>query len=86
MLAGLDLLLTAVFCTADGLLLERGKDARGSVRDAELVTLAVAREVMGVDHDAGLLSVARRGLGRVFAKLPLAAWLPQAARRRGDRR
>jgi hypothetical protein len=63
-----DLLLAAVFCTAEGLLLERGKDAGGSVRDAELVTLAVAREVVGIDRDAGLLSFAKRRLGRLFAK------------------
>jgi hypothetical protein len=31
-----------VFCTAEDLLPEKGKNAGGSVRDAELVTLAVA--------------------------------------------
>jgi metal-sulfur cluster biosynthetic enzyme len=42
MLADLDLLLTAVFCTADDLLPEKAKNARRSVTDAEVVTLAVA--------------------------------------------
>ena len=42
MLADLDLLLIAVFCTADDLLPEGRKNARRSVTDAEVVTLAVA--------------------------------------------
>ncbi len=46
MLADLDLLLTAVFCTADDLLPEKAKNAKRSVTDAEVVTLAVAQQVM----------------------------------------
>ena len=42
MLADLDLLLTAVFCAADDLLPEKAKNARRSVTDAEVVTLATA--------------------------------------------
>jgi hypothetical protein len=49
MLADVDLLLIAVFWTADDLLPERGKNARRSVTDAEVVTLAVAQEMMGID-------------------------------------
>ena len=60
MLADLDLLLIAVFCTADDLLPERCENARRSVTDAEVVTLAVAREMMGIDHDAEFLALARR--------------------------
>ena len=41
MLADLDLLLIAVFCTADDLLPESVRNARRSVTDAEVVTLAV---------------------------------------------
>jgi hypothetical protein len=41
--ADLDLLLTAVFVTADDLLPERAKNARRSVTDAEVVTLSASR-------------------------------------------
>jgi metal-sulfur cluster biosynthetic enzyme len=54
MLADLDLLLTAVFCTADDLLPEKAKNARRSVTDAEVVTLAVAQAIMGIDTDHGV--------------------------------
>ena len=70
MLADLDLLLCAVFCTADDLLPESGKNARRSVTDAEVVTLAVAQEMMGIDHDAEFLAVARKRLSHLFGKLP----------------
>jgi hypothetical protein len=70
MLADLDLLLCAVFCTADDLLPGSGKNARRSVTDAEVVTLAVAQEVMGIDHDAEFLSIARTRLAHLFPKLP----------------
>jgi hypothetical protein len=43
MLADLDLLLTAVFCTADDLLPEKQKNARRRLTDAEVVTLCIAR-------------------------------------------
>ena len=42
MLADLDLLLIAVFCTADDLLPVRPKNARRMLTDAEVVTLCVA--------------------------------------------
>jgi hypothetical protein len=70
MLADLDLLLCAVFCTADDLLPEKEKNARRSVTDAEVVTLAVAQEMMGIDHDAEFLAIARRRLGHLFPRLP----------------
>jgi hypothetical protein len=70
MLADLDLLLIAVFCTADDLLPESSMNARRSVTDAEVVTLAVAQEMLGIDHDAEFLALARRLLGHLFPKLP----------------
>ena len=47
MLADLDLLLIAVFCTADDLLPEPAKNARRVLTDAEVVTLAVAQAIIG---------------------------------------
>jgi hypothetical protein len=38
------------------------------VTDAEVVTLAVAQEMMGVDHHAEALARAERRLGHLFAK------------------
>ena len=70
MLADLDLLLTAVFCTADDLLPEREKNARRSLTDAEVATLCVAQAVMGMSSDREFLAVARRRLGALFPKLP----------------
>lgn len=71
MLADLDLLLTAVFCTADDLLPEREKNARRSLTDAEVATLCVAQAVMGISSDREFLAVARHRLGALFPKLPL---------------
>ncbi len=70
MLADLDLLLTAVFCTADDLLPEKAKNARRSVTDAEVVTLAVAQAIMGVPSDDRFLRLAGRSLKGLFPKLP----------------
>jgi len=70
MLADLDLLLTAVFCTADDLLPEKAKNARRSVTDAEVVTLAVAQAIMGVSSDDRFLRLAKRALKELFPKLP----------------
>jgi hypothetical protein len=52
MLADLDLLLTAVFATADDLLPWRRRNARRSVTDAEVVTLAVAQAIMDIPPTA----------------------------------
>jgi len=71
MLADLDLLLTAVFAAADDLLPERRENARRSVTDAEVVTLAVAQAIMDVPSDREFLAVAARRLGQLFPKLPL---------------
>jgi Transposase DDE domain len=70
MLADLDLLLTAVFCTADDLLPQRKKNARRSLTDAEVATLCVAQAVMGISSDREFLAVAERRLGGLFPKLP----------------
>jgi hypothetical protein len=70
MIADLDLLLCAVFCTADDLLPERAGNARRRVTDAEVVTLAVAQEMLGVDHDAEFLARAPRLIGHLFPRLP----------------
>jgi hypothetical protein len=70
MLADLDLLLTAVFCTADDLLPARGKNARRSVTDAEVVTLCVAQAVMDVASDEEFLAIAKKRLGHLIPKLP----------------
>jgi transposase len=70
MLADLDLLLTAVFCTADDLLPEKRRNARRSVTDAEVVTLCVAQQLMKISSDREFLAVARRQLGELFPKLP----------------
>lgn len=70
MLADLDLLLTAVFCTADDLLPEKAKNARRSLTDAEVATLCVAQAVMDISSDREFLAVAKRQLGMLFPKLP----------------
>lgn len=70
MLADLDLLLIAVFCTADDLLPERPRNARRSVTDAEVVTLCVAQAIMGVPSDERFLRLARKQLGHLFPRLP----------------
>ncbi|HWI71411.1 MAG TPA: IS982 family transposase [Baekduia sp.] len=70
MLADLDLLLTAVFCTADDLLPEPSRNARRRVTDAEVVTLAVAQAIMGITSDDRFLRLARRSLKDLFPQLP----------------
>jgi hypothetical protein len=71
MLADLDLLLTAVFAVADDLLPWRKKNARRSVTDAEVVTLAVAQAIMDIPSDREFLNAARGRLSHLFPKLPL---------------
>ena len=70
MLADLDLLLTAVFATADDLLPDRRKNARRSVTDAEVVTLAVAQAIMDIASDREFLTVARARLCHLIPRLP----------------
>jgi DDE family transposase len=70
MLADLDLLLIAVFCTADDLLPERAENAKRIVTDAEVVTLCVAQAMMGIPSDPRFLAAARKRLGHLFPTLP----------------
>ena len=70
MLADLDLLLIAVFCTADDLLPEAVKNARRILTDAEVVTLAVAQAIMGISSDARFIKTARKQLAHLFPVLP----------------
>jgi len=60
--ADLDLLLIAVFCTADDLLPKRAKNARRMVTDAEVITLAVAQQLLGINSDERFCAGAARGL------------------------
>ena len=70
MLADLDLLLIAVFCTADDLLPEPAKNARRILTDAEVVTLCVAQAIMGISSDTRFLKRARKQLAHLFPVLP----------------
>ena len=70
MLADLDLLLIAVFCTADDLLPARGENARRRITDAEVVTLCVAQAMMGIPSDERFLAVAAKRLSHLFPRLP----------------
>jgi hypothetical protein len=70
--ADLDLLLTAVFVTADDLLPERAKNARRSVTDAEVVTLCVAQ------------AIARTRLCHLFPSIPGQAGYHKRRRRLTD--
>jgi hypothetical protein len=70
MLADLELLLIAVFCTADDLLPERARNPRRSVTDAEVVTLCVAQAIMGIPSDRRFLAVAGKRLAHLFPRLP----------------
>jgi hypothetical protein len=70
MLADLDLLLIAVFCTADDLLPKKAGNARRIVTDAEVVTLCVAQSMMGIPSDPRFLAAARKRLGHLFPMLP----------------
>jgi hypothetical protein len=69
MLADLDLLLTAVFCTADDLLPEGKKNARRRLTDAEVATLCVAQAIMGVGSDERFVKIARKRLSHLFPGL-----------------
>src|SRR2546428_7657034 len=51
--ADLDLLLTAVYVTADDLLPCKPENAKRSVTDAEVVTLCVAQAIMGIRLTGG---------------------------------
>lgn len=68
--ADLDLLLIAVFCTADEFLPSRAKNAKRMVTDAEVVTLAVAQQLLGITSDEQFCQTAPRRLGHLFPQLP----------------
>jgi len=68
--ADLDTLCIAVYCTADDLLPTACPNARRLLTDAELVTLCVAQQAMGIPSDRRFLAVARRRLAHLFPRLP----------------
>jgi hypothetical protein len=68
--ADLDLLLTAVYVTADDLLPVKPGNARRSVTDAEVVTLCVAQAIMGIPSDRRFLAAASKRLRHLFPRLP----------------
>jgi Transposase DDE domain len=68
--ADLDLLLIAVYVTADDLLPEKPENARRSLTDAEVVTLCVAQAIMGIPSDRRFLRTARKQLRHLFPTLP----------------
>ena len=73
MLADLDLLLTAVFCTADDLLPVAVKNARRILTDAEVVTLAWLRRSWGSPRTPRFIKIARKQL---LAPVPLCRTAP----------
>jgi hypothetical protein len=79
--ADLDLLLTAVFVTADDLLPEKPKNARRRITDAEVVTLCVAQAIMGIPSDRRFLAVARKHLIHLFPEIPRQAGYYKRRRR-----
>jgi hypothetical protein len=84
MLADLDLLLIAVFCAADDLLPQRAENARRSVTDAEVVTLAVAQAIMGISSDERFIAVAAKRLVHLFPRLPKRPGFHKRRRRLSD--
>jgi len=70
MLADLDLLLIAVFCTADDLLPRGTANVRRRITDAEVVTLCVAQAIMGIPSDERFLAVAAKRLAHLFPQRP----------------
>jgi hypothetical protein len=70
MLADLDLLLIAVFCTADDFLPKRARNARRRITDAEVITLCIAQAMLGIPSDERFLALAARRLSHLFPCLP----------------
>jgi transposase len=68
--ADLDTLCIAVYCTADDLLPEKGRNAARRITDAEVVALCVAQAIMGIPSDRRFLAVARKRLAHLFPELP----------------
>jgi hypothetical protein len=84
MLADLDLLLIAVYCTADDLLPMPVKNARRILTDAEVVTLAVAQAMMGITSDARFIRTARKQLVHLFPVVPNRPGYLKRRQRLGD--
>ena len=82
--ADLDLLLTAVYVTADDLLPEKPGNAKRSVTDAEVVTLCVAQAIMGIPSDRRFLAVASKHLRHLFPAIPHQAGYFKRRRRLAD--
>jgi hypothetical protein len=82
--ADLDLLLIAVYVTADDLLPEKPENARRSVTDAEVVTLCVAQAIMGIPSDRRFLAVASKYLRHLFPRIPGQAGYYKRRRRLTD--
>jgi hypothetical protein len=82
--ADLDLLLIAVYVTADDLLPDKPENARRSVTDAEVVTLCVAQAIMGIPSDRRFLRTARKQLRHLFPTLPGQAGYFKRRRRLAD--
>ena len=68
--ADLDLLLIAVYCTADDFLPQGPENARRRISDAEVITLCIAQAMIGIPSDERFLRAARRQLGHLFPRLP----------------
>lgn len=68
--ADLDLLLIAVYCTADDLLPAKAANARRRIADAEVITLCIAQAMLGVASDERFLAAARHRLSHLFPALP----------------
>jgi hypothetical protein len=67
--ADLDLLLIAVYCTAHDLLPIRAPNARRVLTDAEVVTLCVAQQLLGISCDEKFWAGAHKRLGHLFPRL-----------------
>jgi hypothetical protein len=70
MSADLDLLVIAVYCTADDLLPVKPANWRRRLTDAEVVSLCVAQVMLGVSSDRRFLRLAKRQLAHLFPVLP----------------
>ena len=77
MVADLDLLLIAVYCTADDLLPVRAENARRMLTDAEVSRSCVAQAMMGIPCDGGSGGRPKR-LAHLFPRLPSAPRFLQA--------
>ncbi len=67
--ADLDLLLIAVYCTAHDLLPDRAHNARRILTDAEVVTLCVAQQLLGISCDEKFWAGVPKRLGHLFPRL-----------------